>query len=147
MSINLLGEWRGDKVRLDYIEENVDFRNVNSIMDVGANTGYFVLSLAHEYNLDAIAYEGNKNHLELIKLITSYYKLNKITQKCLYLDETNINELRESELLIFFNVLHHVGHDFSRSFGLNVTNFKNYAIDFLRKLKNRRNRSLIIRII
>ena len=61
MNIEIDDEWRGDKVRLDYIEENVDFRNVNSIMDVGANTGYFVLSLAHEYNLDAIAYEGNKN--------------------------------------------------------------------------------------
>jgi SAM-dependent methyltransferase len=104
--------WRGDSARWRYMREYMNFSN-QSVLDVGANTGFFTLSLAHEY-YDSIftALEGNTNHAEFVRLVAERFGLKNIRILIQYLDFAGLDLLGQYDTVLLYNVLHHAGADF-----------------------------------
>lgn len=104
--------WRDDVPRLDLVQEYFDFRNKVSVVDVGANTGYFSLSLAFDYpNLEVTSIEGHEGHAEFIAEAAGLADLENITVVNQYVDQETDPELLNAEVVLHFNVLHHLGVD------------------------------------
>lgn len=62
--------WRGDTARYAYLLRQLDLRPQTTVADIGANTGFFVLSLAHQApDCRFIAYESHPNHVDFIRLV------------------------------------------------------------------------------
>ncbi len=63
-------EWRGDRPRYPLIKEFIQESACRSVLDVGANTGFFALSLAGDLpHLSVKACELNKTHARIIELL------------------------------------------------------------------------------
>ncbi len=104
--------WRDDVPRLDLVREYFDFRQLASVVDVGANTGYFSLSLAFDHpNLEVTAIEGHAGHAEFIAEVADLAGLGNIKVVNRYVDQQTDPELLDSEVVLHFNVLHHLGVD------------------------------------
>lgn len=132
-------EWRGDTARYGYIQESLEFKTGMIIGDIGANTGFFTLSLGHLYkDLTFIAYEANPNHVEFMELIIKEFGLRNILIKKFIVDLDNIEQLQAHNILLFLNVLHHAGYDFDNHIISNkVEEFEKYALEYLLRLKEK----------
>ena len=119
--------WRGDSSRWDYMNETLDFSN-QSVLDVGANTGFFVLSLARDYPESTFtALEGNSNHAEFIDMVKSHFDMSNVTILPRYLDIVGLDSLDRYDTILLFNVLHHAGVDFDQ----NKVNNRHGLYDYL----------------
>ena len=104
--------WRDDVPRLELVREYFDFHRVASVVDVGANTGYFSLSLAFDYpNLEVTSIEGHKGHAEFIAEAAGLAGLGNMRVVNQYVGHQTDPELLNSEVVLHFNVLHHLGVD------------------------------------
>jgi hypothetical protein len=129
--------WRGDTARYNYLLNQFDFTKEMVIGDIGANTGFFSLSLAHKYpNLKVYAYECNPKHVEHIEIIKDYFSLSNLFVEQEMLNLKNIDNLKHHDLIINFNVLHHAGVDYDRDI-VNLDNFESYATAYLAKLREK----------
>lgn len=121
---------RSEEARLDYILKNIDVKN-KSIIDIGANTGYFSFELLNQGAENVTCYEGNVEHslfiqdsanilgqFNKIKIFNEYYDFENNTQKY--------------DLMLLLNVLHHIGADYGDKM-LNIGNAKNIIINHLNK--------------
>lgn len=130
-------EWRGDSARYFYLNSKLKNMNIKSISDIGANTGFFSLSLANQNsNILCNVYEINRNYCSYIKIIKDHFDLKniKIYNKGICL--SNILELHQTDVVINFNVLHHAGVDFDKNLIKRQDDFKPYAIKYLNKFKH-----------
>ncbi|MCC3862837.1 DUF1698 domain-containing protein [Terrisporobacter petrolearius] len=136
--VQLDENWRGDETRLKYIEKFLKNINYNSIGDIGANTGYFSLSLANEMkNKKVISYEINKNHVDFISTIKENFDLKNIQIINEGVNLEKVDDLKELDIYMLLNVIHHAGVDFDVDLGVNNINFKQYAKQYLEKLRNK----------
>jgi hypothetical protein len=104
--------WRDDVPRLDLVREYFDFSHLASVVDVGANTGYFSLSLAFDHpNLEVTAIEGHAGHADFIAEVADLAGLGNIKVVNQYVDQQTDPRLLDSEVVLHFNVLHHLGVD------------------------------------
>ncbi len=107
-------EWRGDTARYNYILEFFEKSDFSSVLDIGANTGFFSHSLAYEFpSLKVTALEPNINHANFITEINDIFKLGNmdIINKSLGIDDViKFDSKFDSSLLL--NVLHHAGVEF-----------------------------------
>jgi hypothetical protein len=127
-------EWRGDTARYAYIIHELERRNPKSICDIGANTGFFSLSLAYQYpNIKVMAFEGNQNHVEFMKLIKQTYTLDNIEIVNEYIDYDNIEILGNYDVMLNLNVLHHAGVDFDKD-KAGFDSLDEYLVKYLKKL-------------
>jgi SAM-dependent methyltransferase len=133
-------QWRGDSARWKYMREFMDFSN-QSVLDIGANTGFFTLSLAHEYN-DSIftALEGNTNHAEFIRLVTEQFGLKNIRIRIQYLDFEKLDLLGQYDTILLFNVMHHAGADFDSNLVPSEKELFDYLVRYMSKLKEHSSR-------
>lgn len=128
--------WRGDTARYKHILDVVNFSKNLKIGDIGANTGFFSLSLAHRFpNIEVTAYEGNPNHVRFIELIRNAFELKNLFMKNEYIDFEGISYLGNQDLLLNLNVLHHAGVDFDKDKIGSVDKLFNFAVSYLSKLK------------
>jgi hypothetical protein len=128
-------EWRGDTARYQCIVAAIEKLTPSSICDVGANTGFFSLSLAQRFPEIAVtAFEGNPNHVEFMKLIKEAFSLGNIEIKNYYIDDEGIGELGQYDMMLHLNVLHHAGVDFDKE-KATYTNLQNYLITYLKKVR------------
>lgn len=126
--------WRGDSSRWDYMNETLDFSN-QSVLDVGANTGFFALSLARNYpDSTFTALEGNNNHAEFIGMVKSHFELNNVTILPRYLDIVGLDSLGKYDTILVFNVLHHAGVDFDQNKVNNRHELYKYLVAYMGKL-------------
>ena len=127
-------EWRGDTARYKYILREVQDLKPKSICDIGANTGFFSLSLAHKFpEMKVTAFEGNPNHVEFMGLVKEAFSLKNIKIENCYIDYEGIKHLGQYDMLLNLNVLHHAGADFDE----NKTSYENvdaYLIQYLKRL-------------
>src|SRR5882724_10377824 len=65
LTIELDHAWRSDRPRYAYLTSRLSFAG-KSVLDIGANTGYFTLNLAKAYGASVVAYEANPNHARII---------------------------------------------------------------------------------
>jgi hypothetical protein len=131
---NVDENWRGDTARYNHLLHLIDFNKISSIGDIGANTGFFSLSLKEKFPaLKIYAYEGNSNHTEFIETIKEIFGIQNldIINDVLTLDK--IKGLNFHDVLLFYNVMHHAGVDFDDGSTSN-TSFKKYAIKYLKEL-------------
>lgn len=136
--VQLDENWRGDTSRLTYINDKLKNIDFNLIGDIGANTGYFSLSLANEMkDKKVISYEINNNHVEFINTIKENFNLENIQTINKGVDLEGIDYLREVDIYMLLNVIHHAGVDFDVNLDVSNLNFKQYANQYLEKLKNK----------
>lgn len=130
-------EWRGDTARFKYLLDKLKKLNISSISDIGANTGFFSLSIAHSFpNIKCNAFELNTNHTKYIETIKEHFGLENISVIQKGVIQSTILEMDYTDAMLHFNVLHHAGVDFDNEQISEIENFDTYAIDYLKKLKN-----------
>jgi len=128
--------WRGDTARFDYLTKTVSFENGLKIGEVGANTGFFILSLAQANPLSRFyAYEINDKHAEFIADIADAFKMTNVFVKSFGVDLAGIENLEELDILLNYNVLHHAGVDFDTDMITKVEEYEAYVIEYLRRMK------------
>ncbi len=128
--------WRGDTARYRLILDEQPIAAGQVIGDVGANTGFFTLSLAHTYSATQfVAYETNPNHADFVHLIADAFAMTNVSVEQLAVDLAGIDRLPQHDSLLHLNVLHHAGHDFDRALVSNVGEFAGYAVAYLSKLR------------
>lgn len=113
LTIELNHNWRSDRPRYDYLVEKVSFEG-RRVVDIGANTGYFALSLAKAYGAEVTAYEANPNHARIIARIAAAFDLPNVVVKAEGIGLDEVGALVPCDVVLFSNVAHHAGHDFDR---------------------------------
>jgi hypothetical protein len=127
-------EWRGDTARYNYIVEEIKNQKPASICDIGANTGFFSLSLAHKFpGIKVTAFEGNEKHVEFMRLIQGAFALDNLTIIEKYIDKNGIEYLGHYDMLLHLNVLHHAGVDFDKD-KTNRVSLDDYLIAYFKDL-------------
>lgn len=129
-------EWRGDRVRWRYLAERLSSPALVRWCDVGANTGFFSLTLAHDHpSREVLAVEANPNHARFIERIRDAFALRNLAVSQQAVDIDGIEKLGEHDVLLHLNVLHHAGMDFDRLRVTGPGDFAPYARDYLAGLR------------
>ncbi|HGY55159.1 MAG TPA: hypothetical protein ENK44_05635, partial [Caldithrix abyssi] len=90
--------WRGDTARWQNLLQQVNFDQLEVIGDIGANTGFFSLSLAHRFpNLKVYAYESNANHHDFMNAIKSQFRMNNIVVENKIVDLDNVENIHRHD--------------------------------------------------
>jgi SAM-dependent methyltransferase len=106
---------RYEEERLAYIMKNVAINN-KTILDIGANTGFFSFELLKNGAKSVHAYEGNKNHADFIEYAAKFIKIDKnLIIYNSYFDFFNIPQELNYDIVLLLNVLHHIGDDYGDS--------------------------------
>ncbi len=109
------------------MQKYIDFTS-DLLLDVGSNTGFFTLSLAHQYPESIFtALEGNEKHAAYIRLIAEVFKFKNVKVIHKYLDFSALKSLGNYRTILLFNVLHHAGVDFDQ----NMVRSKDYLHDYI----------------
>lgn len=104
---------RYEEERLNYICTHIPYDNF-TLVDIGANTGYFTFELMTKGASSAVMVEGNSAHADFVK--EAINKLNwqamvKVSPEYIQFNEDSA--LINADVLLLLNVLHHVGDDYS----------------------------------
>ena len=128
-------QWRGDQVRLSYIESRLSSPGLVNWCDFGANTGYFAFTLAHEHpERRILAVEANANHVEFMDLVRQAFDVSNVTLLGEAISLDSLDRIRGQDVLLHLNVLHHAGSDFDRDRVRGVEDFPAYAHEYLSRL-------------
>ena len=139
--------WRGDTARYQYILDHIAFADGVIVGDVGANTGFFTLSLAHAYPSSRfIAYESNPTHAQFIRQVADYFAMENVQVAATAVDLQNAAHLPPHDILLHFNVLHHAGHDFDQVHVPSLADFDVYALNYLTRLRTAVSQSLVFQM-
>lgn len=127
---------RLDQQRYDWFSKKINFKG-KRVIDIGANTGYFSLRLATEYNSTITAYEPFEPHYRSIELSKRILNLAddrfSVVNEGVSLDK--ISSLERVDIILFLNVLQHAGEDFDAEHVRNLEDWRGYAVKYLNKLK------------
>ena len=124
---------RYEKQRLDYILKHTEIRN-KTLIDIGANTGYFSFELLKRGLHNVVCYEGNKQHALFIQDSANLLELNdRIKVYNQYFDFRQTKQ--KYDIMLLLNVLHHIGDDYGDS-KINVEQAKKTIINQLNNMSN-----------
>lgn len=128
-------DWRGDRPRYPVIKEYVEANSCESLIDIGANTGFFALSLAADLpGLKVTACELNKTHAKIIELLAEVGNYDiPVTDRAADLE--NANKFGTFDCALHLNILHHAGQDFDAVHVPRLNDFESYAIEYLRSFR------------
>lgn len=127
-------EWRGDRPRYPLILEYAQRHKAIKVLDVGANTGFFSLSLAADLeNASVTACELNKTHAEIIELLAKLGEHPNLSVTDRPANLENVDSFGSFDLALYLNILHHAGHDFDKSLVPDREAFMEYGAEYLRK--------------
>lgn len=130
--------WRGDTARYAYLLQELDLYPGQRVADVGANTGFFVLSLAQRFpDCYFVAYETNPNHVDFIRLVVEAFGLANVSVQASSIDLQGVQDLPAFDVLLHLNVLHHAGHDFDRGKVNAPQDIDRYAAAYLGSLADK----------
>ena len=131
--------WRGDRCRLHYLLHAIPFDRLTTVTDIGANTGYFALSLAHAFpHLAVTACEPDRQHAKFIRTIASAFSLANLDVIPKSVSLRSLSGFQTKDAALLLNVLHHAGYDFDTDLPRNKAAFTEYAIDYLSALSAKR---------
>jgi len=104
---------RNENERLEYILKNISINN-KSILDIGANTGFFTFELINSDVAKIVVYEGNKAHADFIQYASELLNVShKLDVNSSFYDFTDIPKEEKIDITLLLNVLHHVGSDYA----------------------------------
>jgi hypothetical protein len=127
--------WRGDTARYSLLEQCLSLENGERLCDIGANTGFFTLSLAHRFpGAHVTAYEMNAQHVAYIREIAAHFGMNNVDVLEQGVDLQHAGAVTPCDVLLHFNVLHHAGVDFDKGHIAGPGQFPAYAVDYLSRL-------------
>lgn len=127
---------RDDISRYEYLIRNVDFTG-KRVIDIGANTGYFSLNIAHAFGGIVYSYEVNKNHSELITRIADYCNVSNIKVFSQGVGTEDVKALPNADIMILLNILHHMGSDFDGDLVGNVDQLEQGMVDYLKNVRTK----------
>jgi hypothetical protein len=131
-------EWRGDRTRYRSILEWIPDEDGLRILDVGANTGFFSLSLAHDRPRARItACEPNPTHARIIRLLASSGGYTNLATTEMPASIARLEAFAPQDLVLHLNILHHAGHDFDCGEADSPEAFAGYGIRYLARLAGR----------
>lgn len=114
--------------RIDYINSNIDLTG-KTILDVGANTGFFSISSLDNGATSVDVFEGNQSHADFITNVSDILELDiNVNRSYLQFNETFD---KKYDVVYFLNVVHHLGDDFG-DVQINVDNAKQKMSEILK---------------
>ena len=130
--------WRGDHCRLTYLMTALPLSRIETLTDIGANTGFFSLSLAHRLpHLRVTACEPDPTHATFIQTIADTFRLRNVDVMPQGVTPDALTSVQPADAVLLLNVLHHAGYDFEPSLPRTREAFDNYAVRFLTALARR----------
>lgn len=127
--------WRGDTARFTYLTKNLQFGDGKSIGEIGANTGFFTLSLANANPSSTFyAYEINPTHAAFIQDIGESFQMKNLVVMAQGVDMEGIAKMEQHDILLNYNVLHHAGVDFDSDLLASVEGYEAYATEYLTRM-------------
>lgn len=101
---------RYEAERMTYLKKHLDFSD-KKILDIGGNTGYFSFESIEAGAKEVIYIEGNSAHEHFVKKAAEVLNSNMKTYNR-YLEFENAPEHQPFDMVLLFNVIHHLGDDF-----------------------------------
>ncbi len=103
--------------RLNFLLKSDILESVNSLVEVGANIGFFALSLAKKYPHLAIkTIEANKTFCAISRKIADAYHLTNIEVEAGFYPFRDHKSQPKADLGIIFNVMHHGGAEYDQEY-------------------------------
>lgn len=125
--------WRGDRSRLDYLRTRLDFKGLR-VVDIGANTGFFSLTLAHDDQAQVTAVEPDPANRDFLKAVGRHYGLENLAVADTPVTLETVDSLPASDLVLLLNVLHHAGEDFDSTWVRSPEALQDYMAGYLGQL-------------
>lgn len=103
---------RSEKERFEYLLTKIDFAN-QTVIDIGANTGYFTFEAIKHGAKHVTVYEGNEAHAEFVRVAAEALGVKNsvsVINEYFAFDQSISEE--KCDILLLFNVLHHIGDDY-----------------------------------
>lgn len=130
--------WRSDTPRYRYFVERLKLPATATIADVGANTGYFALNLAHSLDECSVqAFEPNPRHAAFIREIACAFGLPNISVRPELWTASNLELIGRFDAVFHLNILHHAGFDFDSHVADSNEAFEAYAAGYLCRARQR----------
>jgi hypothetical protein len=131
--------WRGDRCRLAYALEHLPLAHVRALTDIGANTGFFALSLAHRFpHLQVSACEPNRAHAKFVRTVAGAFHLPNLEVVPKGVTLKSLPGFQRKDAVLLLNVLHHAGYDFDQGLPRTRDAFTAYAVQYLAALATKR---------
>ncbi|GGK73222.1 class I SAM-dependent methyltransferase [Amphritea balenae] len=125
---------KNESLRNDYIQKHTSYKN-KSVLDVGANTGYFTFAAIEGGSVRVVSVEGNKEHAKFIEIAANALGFEDIlVVRNEYYDFFG-SKVCFYDLALCLNVLHHLGDDFGDP-SVDIMKAKNNICDSLRSMSN-----------
>jgi hypothetical protein len=109
------------------------------VLDIGANLGYFSFRIIQDFKVKVVAYEPYGPHSRILSLIRDICDIDPddIVIENRGVGLKDIENLPEVETVILLNVLQHAGEDFDHNLVTSHEKWRDYAVEYLVKLKNK----------
>lgn len=128
--------WRSDAPRYDYLAARLGLPPQATIADIGANTGFFTLNLAHAFpHWRVAAYELNPRHAEFIRLTAAGFGLENVAVRSQSCDFAGLDQLPSFDAVLLLNVVHHAGFDFDQHVPDDNAAYTDHVVAYLRRLR------------
>jgi SAM-dependent methyltransferase len=127
---------RHEDERFLFINSVLDFAG-RTVVDIGANTGYFTFRAIEAGARQVLSYEGNPAHADFIRLSAEVLKIGdhlQIRGSYLNLPTETLGE--SCDIVLALNVLHHIGDDFGDT-SLDATSARALVSEGIRQLLRR----------
>ncbi|MBQ3839239.1 MAG: hypothetical protein II819_04725 [Fibrobacter sp.] len=123
---------RAEQQRFDYIAKKISLKG-KSLIDIGANTGFFSFNAIEAGAKHVTSYEGNAAHAEFLSAATELLELNN--QMKVKNEYYNFNDSRTYDICFLLNVIHHLGDDYGDK-SLSIEKAKEFMILQLNKMSS-----------
>lgn len=101
---------RFEEERMDFLNKNLSFTD-KKVLDIGGNTGYFSFQSLEAGANEVLYIEGNSAHASFVSKAAELLNKN-IKSQNRYLDfKSDLDEV-PFDIVLCFNVIHHLGDDF-----------------------------------
>jgi SAM-dependent methyltransferase len=125
--------WRGDRTRLDYLRTRMDFKGLR-VTDIGANTGFFSLTLAHDLGAQVTAIEPDPANRDFLREVARAYDLSEMGVSDDPVTLSTVGQLPTADMVLLLNVLHHAGDDFDSTVVRTREDMPGYLTQYLTAL-------------
>lgn len=107
------GQPKYEAERFSYMAQKISLTG-KSILDIGANTGYFSLRAFEQGAGSVTAFEGNADHAKFLSLTVQSLNIppHKVRVVQGYFNQQNISKEKQYDVIFLLNVIHHLGDDY-----------------------------------
>jgi len=131
-----------DLPRWEFLRNQMRLESVRAV-EIGSNLGYFCLQIAQQKKCEAFGYEPSGEFSEAASLMA---KILNVSNRCVFFKKKiglrNIHSLPQADLYIELNVLHHAGAIYDVEQADNRGNWRQYAVERLKRIRARSERLL-----